>query len=214
MMGLLEKIRSHFVVAIIRGGKEEEMLPVVQAMYEGGIRVLEMTISTPHAIDSIKSIKAAMPDDLIIGAGTVLDPETARLTILAGAQFILSPTVNQETIRMTRRYGVISIPGALTPTEILTAYEYGADIIKVFPAGMFGPKYLKDILAPLPQVPLMPTGGVNVSNIGDYVRVGAAGAGIGNALFDAKREMSEQYLMEIKERSAQFVEEVRKARAE
>lgn len=211
-MSLLDEIRNQFIIAIIRGAEEDQALPAVQALYEGGIRVVELTATTPGVMSLIERLRKVMPQDLIVGAGTVLDPETARAAILAGAQFILSPTVKPETITLTKRYGVISIPGAMTPTEILTAYELGADIVKVFPAGPLGPRYLKDVNAPLPQIPLMPTGGVGLDNIGAYVQAGAAAAGVGNSLYSPSGEGDGEYLQRLREQAGRFVEEVARAR--
>lgn len=160
----------------------------------------------------IEQVAAELGNDVIVGAGTVLDPETARAAIMAGAQFIFSPTVNTETIRMTKRYGVVSIPGALTPTEILMAYEHGADLIKVFPANVYGPTYLKDIHGPLPHIPLMPTGGIDVHNAAEYIKCGAVALGVGSSLVNTKKEINEAYLSELTDKASQFVQEVKKAR--
>ncbi|MDF2925946.1 MAG: 2-dehydro-3-deoxyphosphogluconate aldolase [Paenibacillaceae bacterium] len=213
-MKVLDRIQEHFIVAIIRGAGADDVLPAVSALYEGGIRVLELTVTTPGVLTLIEQVRSAMPEDLVVGAGTVLDPETARAAIMAGAQFILSPTIRPETIAITKRYGIVSIPGAMTPSEILTAYELGADIVKVFPAGSLGPKYIKDVNAPLPQIPLMPTGGVGLDNIGAYVRAGAVAAGLGNSLYAPPLQggATDSYFAELKERAVRFVEEVHRAR--
>jgi 2-dehydro-3-deoxyphosphogluconate aldolase / (4S)-4-hydroxy-2-oxoglutarate aldolase len=212
-MSLAEEISRHFLVAIIRGTEnKEEALASVRAMYEGGIRVLEIPASTPGVMSLIEGIRADMPTDLIVGVGTVLDPETARSALLAGAQFVLCPTLRAETISLTKRYGAVIIPGAMTPSEILQAYELGADMVKVFPAGSLGPQYIRDIHGPLPQIPLMPTGGVNVKNIADYVRAGAAAAGLGSSLYQPGAGKNEQQLQELLDRSRRFVSEVMQAR--
>ncbi|MDF2926776.1 MAG: 2-dehydro-3-deoxyphosphogluconate aldolase [Paenibacillaceae bacterium] len=212
-MSLLEQIQHHFAVAIVRGADEIQALPAVQALYDGGIRVLELTASTPGIMGLIERVRAAMPADLIVGVGTVLDPETARAAILAGAQFILSPTVKPETIALTKRYGILSIPGAMTPTEILTAYELGADVVKVFPAGPLGVRYITDIHGPLPQIPLMPTGGIQLDNIGSYVRSGAAAAGVGNSLYSPAPVQDGAFLEELTQRARLYVEAVAAARS-
>lgn len=186
-MNLLEQIKQNGIVAIIRGAKPENILPIAKALRDGGIKTLEITVETPKVLTLIEQVASEMGDEVIVGAGTVLDPETARAAIMAGAKFIFSPTVNVETIKLTKRYGVISIPGALTPTEILTAYEHGADVIKVFPASAFGPRYLKDIHGPLPHIPLMPTGGVDLGNLAEYIRAGAVAVGIGSNLVNTKK---------------------------
>jgi 2-dehydro-3-deoxyphosphogluconate aldolase/(4S)-4-hydroxy-2-oxoglutarate aldolase len=211
-MTLLQQIQNNGVVAIIRGAKPENILSIAKALRVGGVRTLEITVETPRVLKLIEQVSEEL-EDVIVGAGTVLDPETARAAIMAGAKFIFSPTVNVETIRITKRYGVISIAGALTPTEILTAFENGSDIIKVFPANVFGPTYLKDVHGPLPHIPLMPTGGINLSNITDYMKAGGVAAGLGSALVDTKREINEDYLKELTEKSKQYVEAVQAARA-
>jgi 2-dehydro-3-deoxyphosphogluconate aldolase/(4S)-4-hydroxy-2-oxoglutarate aldolase len=211
-MNLLQDIQENGVVAIIRGANPDNILSIAKALREGGVKTLEITVETPRVMELIEQVSREL-DDLIVGAGTVLDPETARAAILAGAKFIFSPTVNVETIRLTKRYGVISIAGALTPTEILTAYENGSDIIKVFPANVFGPKYLKDVHGPLPHIPLMPTGGINLSNIKDYIHAGGVAAGLGSALVDTKQEINEAYLKELSAKSKEYIEAVQAARS-
>lgn len=211
-MNLLEKIKGNGIAAVIRGAEPENIVSIAKALKDGGVKTLEITVETPRVLELIERVSREMGDEVIVGAGTVLDPETARAAIMAGAKFIFSPTVNVETIKITKRYGVISIPGALTPTEILTAYESGADIIKVFPANVFGPSYLKDIHGPLPHIPLMPTGGLDVHNVGEYIKAGAVAAGIGSSLVNTKKTMDNQYFIELEEKAAQFVEAVRKAK--
>ncbi|HLO12923.1 MAG TPA: bifunctional 4-hydroxy-2-oxoglutarate aldolase/2-dehydro-3-deoxy-phosphogluconate aldolase [Pseudoneobacillus sp.] len=211
-MTLLNQIKENGIVAVIRGANAKNILSVARALHDGGIKTLEITVETPKVLSLIEQVSYELGEDSIVGAGTVLDPETARAAIMAGAKFIFSPTVNTETIKIAKRYGVVSIPGALTPTEILTAYEHGADLIKVFPANVFGPKYLKDIHGPLPHIPLMPTGGVDLSNVGDYIRAGAVAVGLGNSLVNMKNEINEEYLKNITDVAKQFVDEVKKAR--
>jgi 2-dehydro-3-deoxyphosphogluconate aldolase / (4S)-4-hydroxy-2-oxoglutarate aldolase len=211
-MTLIDQIKETGIVAVIRGASKENILPIANALKSGGVTALEITVETPGVLSAIEKLRAEFGDEVIVGAGTVLDPETARATIMAGARFVFSPTVNKETIKMTKRYGVLSIPGALTPTEILTAYENGADLIKVFPAYVFGPKYLKDIHGPLPQIPLMPTGGVNLENLGDFVRAGAVAAGIGSNLVNTKREINEQYLEELEQTARAYSQAFKEAK--
>ncbi|OAS84736.1 MULTISPECIES: bifunctional 4-hydroxy-2-oxoglutarate aldolase/2-dehydro-3-deoxy-phosphogluconate aldolase [Metabacillus] len=211
-MNLLDKIKENGIVAVIRGAEPENIVPIARALKAGGVKTLEITVETPRVLELIQRVSSEMGDEVIVGAGTVLDPETARSAIMAGAKFIFSPTVNIETIKITKRYGVISIPGALTPTEILTAYENGADIIKVFPANVFGPSYLKDIHGPIPQIPLMPTGGLDVHNVGEYIKAGAVAAGIGSSLVNTKKLMNDQYFIDLEQKATLFVEAVRNAR--
>ena len=174
------------VVAVIRADRSDELMQVAHALVKGGIVTLEVTMTTPGAVDVIKAVATELRDKVIIGAGTVLDPETARAVILAGAEFIVAPTVNPATIALCRRYSKVVIPGAFTPTEILTAWECGADIVKVFPATAVGPKYLKDIKGPLPQIRLSPTGGVSLENAGEFIQCGACCIAVGGNLVSKK----------------------------
>ncbi|MEK5382393.1 bifunctional 4-hydroxy-2-oxoglutarate aldolase/2-dehydro-3-deoxy-phosphogluconate aldolase [Niallia sp. FSL W8-0635] len=203
-MSTLQQILDHKLIAIIRGATPKDTLKIVQSLYEGGIRVVEITMNSPKALTSIERVVDEFGDKMAIGAGTVLDAESARSALLAGAQFILSPTYKEETIRMTKRYGAVSIPAAFTPTEILEAYESGGDIIKVFPATTLGPKFIKDIHGPLPQIPLLPTGGVDLNNVKEYLVAGAAGLGIGSSLVNTKKTINEEYLLELTEKSNKF----------
>lgn len=211
-MNLLDQIKENGIVAVIRGATTENIADIARALKNGGVKTLEITVETPKVLSMIEQVSDEFGDEVIVGVGTVLDPETARAAIMAGAKFIFSPTVNRETIKMAKRYGVISIPGALTPTEILTAYENGADLIKVFPANVFGPRYIKDIHGPLPHIPLMPTGGLDVDNVGDYIKAGAVAAGVGSSLVDTKKTMSRDYLIGLENKAAQFVQAVKEAR--
>ncbi len=209
---LLQEIKDSGVVAIIRGATVDNIVPISKALRDGGVKTLEITVETPNVLSLIEKASTEL-DDVIVGAGTVLDPETARAAILSGAKFVFSPTVNPETIRMTKRYGVICISGALTPTEILTAYESGSDVIKVFPSNVFGPSYLKDVHGPLPHIPLMPTGGINISNLSEYIKAGAVAVGLGSALVDTKLDMNEETLVELTRKSKEFVSAVKEARS-
>ncbi|MCM3790112.1 bifunctional 4-hydroxy-2-oxoglutarate aldolase/2-dehydro-3-deoxy-phosphogluconate aldolase [Domibacillus indicus] len=205
-MNQLERLKEGKLVAVIRGAQPEQVIPIAQALQEGGIVSLEITADTPKVCSVIEGVKETFGDNIIVGAGTVLDPETARAVIMAGAEFIFSPTVNVETIKMAKRYGVISIPGALTPTEILTAYEHGADLIKVFPAGAMGAGYFKDLKGPLPHIPLMPTGGITLDNIADYFKAGAAAAGLGSALVNPAKLQTEESYKELTKMAQAFSE--------
>ncbi|WP_054707579.1 bifunctional 4-hydroxy-2-oxoglutarate aldolase/2-dehydro-3-deoxy-phosphogluconate aldolase [Bacillus sp. JCM 19041] len=203
-MNTLEAIHTHKLIAIIRGAKKEDLLLIGNSLKEGGIRLVEVTLNSPDAIEGINQMAEAFEGKIKIGAGTVLDPESARSAIEAGADFILSPTVNTETIKMTKRYGKVSIPGAYTPTEILTAYEHGADLIKVFPASI-GSGYIKDIRGPLPHIPLVPTGGVNETNIIEFQKAGATAFGIGSSLVNTKAEVTDTFLKELTAKAQTFV---------
>ena len=158
---------------------------VIDALAEGGVRALEVTMTVPRATDLIRELAPALPDEFLLGAGTVIDPETARAVIDAGAQFVVSPVFRPDVIHACHEREIPMCPGCFSPTEILAAHECGADIVKVFPATALGPQFIKDVRAPLPQVKLMPTGGVTIENAGDWIRAGAVAVGIGSALVDA-----------------------------
>jgi 2-dehydro-3-deoxyphosphogluconate aldolase/(4S)-4-hydroxy-2-oxoglutarate aldolase len=210
-MNLLEQITESGIVAVIRGSKPENIVEIGKALREGGVKALEITVETPRAMSIIEKVAIELEnEDVIVGAGTVLDPETARAAILSGARFVFSPTVNAETIKLSKRYGVLSIPGAFTPTEILTAYENGADLIKVFPANTVGPSYIKNIKGPLPHIPLMVTGGIDLANAADYIKAGAVGLGVGGTLVPAT--INEEALQSITDKAKKFVETVKLAR--
>jgi 2-dehydro-3-deoxyphosphogluconate aldolase/(4S)-4-hydroxy-2-oxoglutarate aldolase len=174
------------VVAVIRMKEPDKLRAVVDALAEGGVRALEITMTVPRAIELIAEIAPTLPSSFIFGAGTVLDADTARRAIDAGAKFLVSPVFRRDVIGAGQARGAPVMPGCLTPTEILDAWDAGADIVKVFPATTFGPGYLKDVRAPLPHVKLMPTGGVTVDNAGEWIRAGAVAVGVGSALLDTK----------------------------
>lgn len=207
----LQTIIDCGVVAIVRVGSAREAVDVCQAIARGGVRPIEVTMTVPGAIDAIKEFKSAVKEQVLVGAGTVLDPETARACILAGAEFIVSPTLNLEVIKVCRRYSKIVIPGTFTPTEILAAWEAGADIVKVFPASVGGPGYLKDIMGPLPQVKLVPTGGVNLATTPEFIRAGAVAVAAGTSLVD-KKAVSEKNWAVITETAQKFCAAVKQAR--
>ncbi len=171
------------VVGVIRTESSEELIEVSQAIREGGVRCIEVAMTTPDALSVIEGVVDEL-DDVLVGAGTVLDAETARSAILAGAEYVVSPTTDFDMIKMAHRYGKVVAPGTFTPNEILKAWEAGGDIIKVFPASRLGPKFLSDVKAPLPQVRLMPTGGVSKENAADFIKAGADAVCAGSALID------------------------------
>jgi len=205
-MNTLNRIYQQKFIAIIRGYNPENAVLIAKALSEGGVKVFEIAMNSPNALTSIEKIKDELGNEVSVGAGTVLDPETARSAILAGSNFILSPSLNIETIKVAKRYGVISIPGAFTPTEILTAFEEGGDIIKVFPASKLGADYVKELLSPLPQLKLLPTGGINLDNMKNYLQKGAVGVGIGSSLVHQTENVTEDFLKTIKEKAEKFVE--------
>ncbi len=183
---IAQRIEQAGVVAVVRLSEASELARVADAIRAGGVDIIEFTLTTPGALEIIQQSAHKFGDDVLLGAGTVLDSETARAAILAGAQFIVSPTTDFGTIELCHRYGKVVIPGAFTPTEILAAWQAGADFVKVFPAGVVGPGYLKDVLGPLPQVKLVPTGGVGKDNAGDFIRAGAAALAVGGDLVNNK----------------------------
>jgi 2-dehydro-3-deoxyphosphogluconate aldolase / (4S)-4-hydroxy-2-oxoglutarate aldolase len=203
-MTLLSRLLDYKIVAIIRGIEPDIILPVVQALYDGGIRAVEITLNTPHAYSMISTTVNAFNERMLIGAGTVLDPAGASMAIDAGAQFIISPSLDVETISCAKERGAISIPGAYTATEIVTAYKMGADIVKVFPAS--NPQYIKDLLAPLYPIPLMPTGGVNLQNIQEFAKAGAVAFGIGSSLVPSSLTKAALNTNDITEKARQFLQ--------
>ncbi len=207
----LRDITDCGVVAIVRVGSAREAVNVCQAIARGGVRPIEVTMTVPGAIDAIREFRGAVGEQVLVGAGTVLDPETARACILAGAEFIVSPILHPGVIQVCRRYSKVVIPGCFTPTEILAAWEAGADIVKVFPATVGGPKYLKDIMGPLPHVKLLPTGGVTLENTPDFIRAGAVAVAAGTSLVD-KKALGDGNFDLITENARKFVAAVRLAR--
>lgn len=181
-LALLSRIEATGLIAVIRADSPGQLVRVCEALAAGGADVAEITMTTPGALDAIAAARSALGDRCIIGVGSVLDAETARAAILAGAQFIFAPTLNLSVIEMGHRYDVPVVPGAMTPTEILTAWQAGADMVKVFPANHFGPRYFKDLLAPMPQLRLTPTGGVDLDTAAAWLDAGAAALGVGSAL--------------------------------
>jgi 2-dehydro-3-deoxyphosphogluconate aldolase/(4S)-4-hydroxy-2-oxoglutarate aldolase len=190
---ILSEILDKKIIAVIRIKEEEKLKKVIEAIYEGGISVVEITMTVPNAIKLIEKISVAFENKITIGVGSVLDKSTAENAIKAGAKFVVSPIFKKEIIEITHKYNLPVMPGAFTPTEIQTAYEAGADIVKVFPADVVGMNFFKAILAPLPHLKLMPTGGVTLQNAGEWLNAGACAVGIGTALLDKKAIKNEQY---------------------
>jgi 2-dehydro-3-deoxyphosphogluconate aldolase/(4S)-4-hydroxy-2-oxoglutarate aldolase len=185
-MDMLERIRDLGLVPVLRAESEEQALALAGAIAAGGVSVLEVTMTVPGAVRVMARLAKERPD-ILIGAGTVLDPETARICMLEGAQFIVSPALNVKTVEICQRYDIAVLPGALTPTEVVTAWQAGADVIKVFPASaMGGAKYLKSLKAPLPQVEMIPTGGVSLQTAREFLEAGAFALGVGADLVDTK----------------------------
>lgn len=207
-MSLVDTISNHKIIAVIRHAEEATILPILSALNEGGVKAVEITAETPQVAKLIEIAALEFKGEMLIGAGTVLDPETARTVLLAGAQFIVSPTVNPETIKLTNRYGILNISGALTPTEILTAYESGTDMVKVFPADVFGPGYIKNLQGPLGHIPVVVTGGVTIDNMNDFIRNGSKAVGIGSNLVNPARLKTEANYEELKNIAAAYRKKV------
>jgi 2-dehydro-3-deoxyphosphogluconate aldolase / (4S)-4-hydroxy-2-oxoglutarate aldolase len=202
------------IVPIVRAATAEAATSAVEAIYNGGIRAAEITMTVPGALHALEKTADRFGDKLVLGAGTVLDPETARACMLAGAQFFVTPNLRVSTIEMAKRYSKVICPGALTPTEILTAWEAGADVVKVFPCGnVGGPKYIKALKGPFPHIEMIPTGGVNLETTPEFLKAGACAVAVGSELADPK-SLREGRFDVIEERTRQYLAAVAKARAD
>jgi 2-dehydro-3-deoxyphosphogluconate aldolase/(4S)-4-hydroxy-2-oxoglutarate aldolase len=199
------------VVAVVRADSSEQLVEVAGALSAGGVKAIEITFTTPDALAVIAAVSRALAADCLIGAGTVLDAETARAAILAGAEFLVAPILDIPTIELAHRYDKVVFPGAYTPTEILRAYQAGADFVKVFPADTLGPEYIRAVKAPLPQVRICPTGGVTAENAGEWIKAGADCVAAGGSLV-SKKFLSERNTKGITETAAKFVAAVKGAR--
>lgn len=206
----LEKIIDCGLVAVVRAESSEQAFKIADACIAGGVAAIEVTFTVPGAADVIRDLTNKYTSgEIIIGAGTVLDPETARVAVLSGAQYIVSPSVNLETIKLCNRYQIPVMPGAMTIKEVIEAMEAGADIIKIFPGEAFGPSFIKAIKGPLPQVPLMPTGGVSLDNVDEWIKVGCVAVGVGGNLTGGAQNGDYQSITEI---GKQFIEKIRLSR--
>ena len=200
------------IVPIVRADSAEKALEAAKAIYRGGIRALEVTMTVPGAIRVLEKVADEFGDQITLGAGTVLDPETARSCMLAGARFFVSPSVSLPTIEICKRYSVVAMPGALTPTEVATAWDAGADLVKIFPAGnVGGPSYIKALKAPLPQVLMVPTGGVSIANAAEFLQAGASAVAVGADIVGRKELAAGDY-DGIEEKARRFLEVVTEAR--
>jgi 2-dehydro-3-deoxyphosphogluconate aldolase/(4S)-4-hydroxy-2-oxoglutarate aldolase len=207
----LARVLNGRIVAVIRSPHGAMLADVAEALHAGGVEVLEVTFTVPKAHRVLELVSDRMGDKVLLGAGTVLDPETARIAFLSGARFIVSPAVNLDVIRLCQRYDRLVMPGALTPTEVLAAWEAGADIVKIFPSELTGPGYIKALHGPLPQIRLMPTGGVNLVTAAEFLQAGACALGIGGALVESDAVASGN-LARIEALARQYVEIVRETR--
>ncbi len=200
----LRQVLDCGIVAVVRSPDGDQLVEVCRALADGGVTVVEITMTVPKALDVVRQVRQALGDRLLLGAGTILDPETARAALLAGAEYLVAPALNLDVIRLCRRYDKLVMPGALTPTEILAAWEAGADIVKVFPAEVVGPAFFRAMRGPLPQIRLMPTGGVDLTTAAEFLKAGACCLGVGSHLvepkavaerdFDRIRELARQYV--------------------
>jgi len=211
MIKLVDAIEDCGIIAIMRAKTSDQLLEAAKAILAGGVNAIEVTMTTPGALDVIRQAVQTFGGEVIFGAGSVLDPETARAAIMAGAQFVVCPTLNLKTIEMCHRYSIPVIPGAYTPTEVLTAWEAGATLVKVFPASVGGPAYLKAIKAPLPQVKLVAVGGVDLSNTADFIRAGCEMVGVGGELVNQKLLETRDFAA-LTQRARDFRTEVEKGR--
>ncbi len=208
---VLDRILSTGVVAVIRMKDTQRLKKVIEAIRLGGVKSIEITMTVPGAVQIIADLVKTVPEDVLVGAGTVTDVETANKVIDAGAKFVVGPILNVDIIKLCNQRGVVIIPGCYTPTEIFKAWKAGADIIKVFPATSLGPKYFKDIRGPFPDLRLLPTGGVSVDNVGEWIAAGAVAVGIGSDLLDKKAIDEERYEV-LTERAKRMVDNFVKAK--
>src|SRR6516162_10833567 len=208
----LGRILDCGIVAVVRSQDSLQLVEAARALADGGVIVVEITMTVPDALDVLRQVRQALGDRLLLGAGTILDAETCRATLLAGAEYIVSPTLNLDVIRLCQRYDKLVMPGAFTPTEILAAWEAGADIVKVFPAEVLGPPFFKALRGPLPQVRLMPTGGVDLTTATEFLRAGACCLGVGGQLVEP-RAVAERNFDRIRELARQYVAVVQSVRS-
>ncbi len=201
------------IVAVVRSPDSHQLIEVAKALAAGGVTVMEITFSVPNALEVIRQVRQQLGDQILLGAGTVLDPETARAAILAGAEFIVSPTLNLDVIRVCHRYDKAVLPGAFTPTEILTAWEAGADVVKVFPADVVGPAFFKALRGPLPQIRVMPTGGVDLNTAAEFLKAGACCLGVGGQLVEPKAVAAGNF-DRIRDLARQFIDIVKNTRGQ
>jgi 2-dehydro-3-deoxyphosphogluconate aldolase/(4S)-4-hydroxy-2-oxoglutarate aldolase len=211
---ILSFITEVGIVPVVRTPSAESAIRAIEAIYSGGIRSAEITMTVPGAIRALEKVADRFGDKIVLGAGTVLDPETARSCMLAGAEFFVTPSLKVATIEVAKRYSKVICPGALTPTEVLTAWEAGADVVKIFPAGnVGGPKYIKALKGPFPQIEMIPTGGVNLETAGEFLKAGACAVAVGGELVDGKSIKEGRYDV-FEQRARQYLEAVAQARAE
>jgi 2-dehydro-3-deoxyphosphogluconate aldolase/(4S)-4-hydroxy-2-oxoglutarate aldolase len=207
----LSRLDDSGVVAVLRGVEADQLIEITEALREGGVTAVEITADTPDVAEKLGEVAASFDDEVVVGTGTVLDSETARTTLMAGAEFVVSPSLHEDVIETCNRYGAVTAPGVMTPTEAIRGYEAGADFVKVFPAKTVGPAHLGAMKGPLGQIPMMPTGGVSPDNAADYVDAGAFAVGAGGALvdYDAAERGDYETITETAREFTRVVEEAR-----
>jgi 2-dehydro-3-deoxyphosphogluconate aldolase / (4S)-4-hydroxy-2-oxoglutarate aldolase len=211
---ILAAIMDIGIVPVVRTSTAEGAIKAIEAIYRGGIRAAEITMTVPGAVSALEKVADEFGGKIVLGAGTVLDPETARICMLAGAEFFVTPSLRISTIEMVQRYSKVICPGALTPTEVLTAWEAGADVVKVFPCGnVGGPKYIKALRGPFPHIEMIPTGGVNLETAGEFLKAGACAVAVGGELVDSKIVKDGRFDV-LEDRARQYLAAIAKARAE
>jgi 2-dehydro-3-deoxyphosphogluconate aldolase / (4S)-4-hydroxy-2-oxoglutarate aldolase len=207
----LKRVLDTGIVAILRAPSSEQLTNVARALFDGGIDIIEVTFTVPRALEIVAAVRKDLGNRVLLGVGTVLDPETARAALLAGAEFVVSPSLNLDVIRLCHRYDKVVMPGAFTPTEILAAWEAGADLVKVFPSDAVGPGYLKALRGPFPQIRLMPTGGVNLETLPAFIEAGASAVGVGSCLVEPQA-IRDGNFARLRDLAAQYVQALKTAR--
>jgi len=208
----IQKIQEDGIIAVIRNLPKEKAIDLADALISSGIRTLEVTVENKDAYEIIELLSKKYSKEIVIGAGTVLDSSSAQLAISKGADFILSPNFNPEVVKTVLRYGKVVVPGVMTPTEMMNAMECGADMVKIFPASVLGIQFIKDVKGPFPQIPIIPTGGIDLTNIGSFIEAGVEAVGVGGSLLN-KQAIKDSNFDLIKETASKFVEQVKLARA-
>ncbi|MDN4071897.1 bifunctional 4-hydroxy-2-oxoglutarate aldolase/2-dehydro-3-deoxy-phosphogluconate aldolase [Fictibacillus terranigra] len=210
-VNLLQELTKSGIIAVMRRMPRAQIAPIAESIAEGGVSAIEVTVDSPDAFRVIEELSDQLKGRAIVGAGTVIDGESARLAIQSGAEFLFSPSLHEEVIRMALRYGKVVMPGVMTPSEMIQAMEWGADMVKLFPASVLGSKYVKDIRAPFPHIPVVPTGGIHLDNTASYIKAGAAAVGIGGSLVPSEAVRTKDYTW-IQQNAEQFVSIVKGAR--
>ena len=208
---VIKLIRETSLISVVRGQNPNKLIKIVDALVDGGVKLIEITMDSQYPLDMLKEVNSHVDDNIAVGAGTVLDAETARSAILAGADFIVSPVLNTDVIKMSKRYNKIVIPGVMTPSEIIKAWETGADFVKVFPAKTLGPDFIKSVKGPLGQVEIIPTGGINLDNVDDFIKAGSTAVGVGSSLIN-KEAIKKEHYEQITENAELFIDKITKTK--